>query len=65
MVREYIDAAMQQGSAWVEYEWFKPGNNTPAHKNAYVRKVQSGSNTYIVGSGFYPENEARQMSKAQ
>lgn len=50
---EYIAAAMKNGSAWVEYEWYKPGHNTPAHKQAYVRKVQFGQNTYIVGSGFY------------
>ncbi|HWI57716.1 MAG TPA: cache domain-containing protein, partial [Bacillota bacterium] len=65
LVREYIDAALAKGSAWVDYEWYKPGNNTPAHKHAYVRKVQSGNNTYIVGSGFYPRQQAKKMSKTQ
>jgi signal transduction histidine kinase len=50
---EYIAAAMKDGSAWVEYFWYKPGHNTPARKQAYVQKVQSGADTYIVGSGFY------------
>jgi len=50
---EYIAAAMKEGSAWVEYYWYKPGHNTPARKQAYVRKVQFGQQTYIVGSGFY------------
>jgi signal transduction histidine kinase len=50
---EYIDAAMTKGSAWVDYHWYKPGNNIPARKQAYVRKVQSGDATYIVGSGVY------------
>ena len=50
---EYIDAAMTKGSAWVDYYWYKPGDNTPARKQAYVRKVQSGDTTYIVGSGIY------------
>jgi signal transduction histidine kinase len=53
VAREYIAAAMKEGAAWVEYSWYKPGHNTPARKLAYVRKVQSGQDTYIVGSGLY------------
>lgn len=52
---EYISAALRDGSAWVEYWWYRPGTNTPARKQAYVRKVQCGQDTYIVGSGFYTE----------
>lgn len=55
VAREYIAAAMKDGSAWVEYYWYKPGHNTPARKLAYVRKVQSGLDIYIVGSGVYME----------
>ena len=55
VARECIGAAMKEGSAWVEYYWYKPGSNTPARKQAYVRKVQSGQDTYIVGSGLYME----------
>ena len=55
VARECIAAAMKKGSAWVEYYWYKPGSNTPARKQAYVRKVQSGRDTYIVGSGVYME----------
>jgi signal transduction histidine kinase len=53
VAREYIGAAMKKGSAWVDYYWYKPGHNTPSRKHAYVRKVQSGQDTYIVGSGVY------------
>ena len=55
LTREYIAAAMKDGSAWVEYYWYKPGQNTPSRKEAYVRRVQSGSHTYVVGSGIYIE----------
>jgi signal transduction histidine kinase len=55
LVHDYIAAAMKDGSAWVEYYWYKPGDNTPVRKQAYVRKVQSGQDTYIVGSGIYME----------
>ncbi|HEU5458765.1 MAG TPA: cache domain-containing protein, partial [Terracidiphilus sp.] len=54
-VKEYIAAAMQKGNAWVEYEWYKPGENTTTRKLTYVQKVQSGTATYIVGSGYYPQ----------
>jgi len=55
VAREFIAAAMKDGSAWVEYYWYRPGQNTQALKRAFVRKVQSGSDTYIVGSGYYTE----------
>jgi signal transduction histidine kinase len=55
LVRDYIAEAEEKGSAWVDYYWYKPGDNTPARKRAYVKKVQSGGTTYIVGSGFYPK----------
>jgi signal transduction histidine kinase len=54
-VQEYTAAAMKEGSAWVDYYWYKPGQNTPARKQTFVRKVQSGEDIYIVGSGFYLE----------
>jgi len=55
VVREEIAAAMKDGSAWVDLYWYKPGNNTPARKQTFVRKVQSGQDTYIVGAGVYME----------
>jgi signal transduction histidine kinase len=53
LVRDIIDSATKKGSAWVDYFWYKPGQNEPAHKLAYVRKVQHGNETYIVGAGLY------------
>ena len=41
--------------AVVELYWYKPGNNTPARKQTFVRKVQSGQDIYIVGAGVYME----------
>ncbi len=55
LVRDYIAAAERGGSAWVDYYWYKPGQNMPARKHTYVRRVRSGRETYIVGSGFYPD----------
>lgn len=53
VVREYIDAAMKKGSAWVDYYWYRPGDNKIAKKNTYVKKVQHGKETYVLGSGLY------------
>jgi signal transduction histidine kinase len=53
LVRDIIDSATKKGSAWVDYFWYKPGQNEPAHKLAYVRKVQHGNEIYIVGAGLY------------
>lgn len=55
VIQEEIAAAMKDGTAWLDLYWYKPGDNTPAHKLTYVRKVQSGQETYIVGSGLYIE----------
>jgi signal transduction histidine kinase len=54
IIREEIDIAMKESSAWVELYWYKPGDNIPALKQTYLRKVlSSDGQTYIVGSGLY------------
>lgn len=53
LVRDEIAAAMKDGSAWIDGYWYKPGDNVPARKQTFVRKVQHGPETYIVGSGMY------------
>lgn len=65
VIRDSIDAAMKSGSAWVEYYWFKPGENGPARKHTFVKKVQVGSSIYIVGSGFYPREQEIKVSQIQ
>jgi signal transduction histidine kinase len=55
--RNYIDAAMNNDSAWVDYYWYRPGKNTPAHKFTYVRKVQSGGETFVLGAGYYVDED--------
>jgi signal transduction histidine kinase len=51
--RDYIQTALKNGSGWVDYYWYKPGNNEPAHKYTYVKKVEFGKEVYIVGAGLY------------
>jgi signal transduction histidine kinase len=53
VVQDEIALAMKEGSGWLDLYWYKPGHNTPARKQTFVRKVQSGQETYIVGSGVY------------
>jgi signal transduction histidine kinase len=53
VIRNQIAAAMTDGSAWLECYWYQPGDNKPALKQTYVKKVKHGSDIYIVGSGIY------------
>ncbi|MFM2135697.1 MAG: hypothetical protein RL021_1097 [Bacteroidota bacterium] len=53
LVREYIGAALKNGSAWVDYQWYRPGSNEPAPKHTFVHKAQYGGQVYIVGAGYY------------
>jgi signal transduction histidine kinase len=55
VVQDEIALAMKEGRGWVDLYWYKPGHNTPTRKQTFVRKVQSGQETYIVGSGVYLE----------
>jgi signal transduction histidine kinase len=53
VVRDQIQLAMEKGSGWLDFYWYTPGDNRPALKRTYVRKVQHKGETYIVGSGLY------------
>jgi signal transduction histidine kinase len=57
LVKNYIDAAMTKGDAWVQYTWYKPGSNVPTLKHSFVKKVTHGEDTYILGAGFYEHGE--------
>lgn len=63
LIRDYIGAALKNGSAWVDYHWYKPGQNTVAPKCTYVKKVKFGDEIYIVGAGFYPIEKAQPAGK--
>ncbi|HEU5052911.1 MAG TPA: cache domain-containing protein [Hanamia sp.] len=51
--REIIGGVTKKDSGWIDYYWYKPGKNEPALKQTFVKKVQHGNETYIVGAGFY------------
>jgi signal transduction histidine kinase len=54
LMKGIFETATKDGG-WVDYVWYKPGTNRPARKEAFVRSVQFGDKTYIVGSGLYVE----------
>jgi signal transduction histidine kinase len=54
-----IQAAKEKGSAWVDCYWYKPGDNFASLKKTFVRKVEYGKETFIVGSGFYVEERPK------
>lgn len=53
MIRDEIDAAMRDGSAWLEHTWLRPGTNEPAPRATFVRRVDSRDGTFVVGAGLY------------
>lgn len=53
VMREIINAAMRSGSAWVDYDWYRPGENAVSKKHTFVRAVRHNGETYIVGAGLY------------
>jgi signal transduction histidine kinase len=53
VIKDEIAAAKEQDSAWLDLNWYKPGDNTPALKHTFVRKVHSVDGAYIVGAGIY------------
>lgn len=53
IVKKYIDAAMKNGQAWVDYHWYKPGSNDPAIKHTFVKKAVYQGKEFIVGAGYY------------
>lgn len=55
LVRDYIDVAIKNGEGWSEYFWPKPGSDEPVKKRTYVKKVEYGGETFIVGCGAYLE----------
>ncbi len=57
VVQQQIELARNAGSGWLDIQWYRPGQNTPARKQTFVQRVDSGEATYIVGSGFYPAPE--------
>jgi signal transduction histidine kinase len=55
VVKDYIDAARRKGHAWVEYYWYRPGNNEQAVKHTYVREVRLDKARYVVGAGYFDQ----------
>jgi hypothetical protein len=55
--RLFIDiASSQNGEGWIEYSWPKPGENTPLTKETFIKGVDFGNQTFLVGSGLYVES---------
>lgn len=52
--REMLKLLETRNAGWVDYLWPKPGNTRPEKKSTYVRKVEVGEETWVVGAGMYP-----------
>lgn len=56
-VKKEIDLAMRDGKGWLDMMWYIPGKNTKGVKHTYVRKVVNQGKVYIVGSGFFNNDQ--------
>lgn len=64
--RLFIDTALsEEGEGWVDYRWPKPGETEPSSKQTYIKKVASGEQTFLVGSGFYVESTENAVKPLQ
>ncbi len=57
VVKNEIDLALEEGSGWIQTSWFKPGTNDQARKMTFVKKVEVNGEIFVIGSGYYPEEE--------
>jgi len=53
VMKEIIDKLRKNDEVWVQYLWPRPGAIAPSRKLAYVRKVNVGEETFLVGSDFF------------
>jgi signal transduction histidine kinase len=53
IVQELLQKLKTADVAWVQFLWPRPGEMLPTRKLMYMRKVQVGSETLLVGSDFY------------
>ena len=54
-VKEMVALMEAKESAWIDYQWPKPGETKPSQKWSYLKRVKVGAETLFVGGGFYPE----------
>lgn len=53
VAKEYIQAALSSDNAWMNYYWYRPGQNVPSLKYSFVKKVKFKNEIFILGAGFY------------
>lgn len=54
VMQEVLEKLEIADTAWTLFLWPKPGRALPSRKFLYVRKVQVGRETLLVGSDFFP-----------
>ncbi|WP_094226483.1 cache domain-containing protein [Methanolobus psychrotolerans] len=53
----FIDTALSEdGQGWIDYQWPKPGETSPALKYTFVKRASIGDQVYLVTSGFYVDD---------
>lgn len=62
----FIDIALSEvGEGWIFYEWPKPGESAPSEKYTFIKRAETANETYLVGSGYYEEEDKELASKKE
>lgn len=59
LIRDEIALAMKEGEGWLDGYWYTPGDNQPALKRTFVKKVSCDGKMCIIGSGYYPQQDEK------
>jgi cytochrome c len=54
VLQEVLEKLGTADSAWTLFLWPRPGRTVPSRKLLYVRKIQVGGETLLIGSDFFP-----------
>jgi signal transduction histidine kinase len=57
LIRDEISLAMKNGQGWLDGYWYRPGDDKPALKHTFVKRIQFEGKPCVIGSGFYPPAE--------
>ncbi len=61
--REFKNVAANQGSGWVDYWWWLPGESEQVPKRSFIKRVP-GTDMYL-GAGYYPDKKKTAAGRSQ
>jgi len=57
MIVRIFEVALNQGGGWVDFFWPLPDGGPATFKSAYVMSATHGELTYVIGMGYYKQEQ--------